>query len=66
MFNHYLYQGRVRSQDKNVRGSIDTYIYKLRGHLHAGVKGLDLFPLCFGVHGRYHVSANVKSSLDEV
>jgi hypothetical protein len=43
MFNHHLYQGRVRSQDKNVRGSIDTYIYKLGGGLHAGVKGLDLF-----------------------
>jgi hypothetical protein len=66
MFDHHLYQGRVKSQDKNVRGSIDTYIYEPRGGLRAGVEGLDLFPLGFGVHGRCHISANMKSSLDEV
>jgi hypothetical protein len=65
MFDHRLYQGRVKSQDKCVRGSIGTYIYELRGGLHAGVKGLDLFALGFSVHARYHISANVESSLDE-
>jgi hypothetical protein len=66
MFDHHLYQGRVKSQDKNVRGSIDTYIYELGGGLHARVKGLDLFPLGFGVHGHCHVSTNVISILDKV
>jgi hypothetical protein len=66
MFNHRLYQGRVKSQEKNVRGCIDAYIYELRCGLHAGVKGLELFPLGIGVHGCCHVSANVKSTLDEV
>jgi hypothetical protein len=66
MFDHHMYQARVKSQDKDIRGSIDTYIYELRGGLHVGVKGLDMFPLGFGVHGRCHVLANVKSSLDEV
>jgi hypothetical protein len=50
MFDRRLYQGRVKSQGKNVRGSIDTYIYELRGSLHAGVEGLDMFLLGFGIH----------------
>jgi hypothetical protein len=66
MFYHHLYHGRVKSQGKNVRGSIDTYIYKLRGSLHAGVEGLDLFLLGFGIHRWCHISANMKSILDEV
>jgi hypothetical protein len=66
MFDHFLYQGRVKSQGKNMRGSIDTYVYELGGGCHAEVKGLDLFPLGFGVYGRCHISANMISSLDEV
>jgi hypothetical protein len=52
MFDHHLYQRRVKSQGKNVRGGIDTYIYELRGSLHAGVEGLDLFMLGCGIHRR--------------
>jgi hypothetical protein len=53
-------------QDKNVKRSIDTYIYELGGGLHAGVKGPNMFPLDFGIDGRCHVSANVISGLDKV
>jgi hypothetical protein len=45
---------------------MDTCIYELGDGLHDGVKSLDLFPLGFGVHGRSHILANVKSNLDEV
>jgi hypothetical protein len=66
MFDHHLYKGRVKSQYKNVWGSIDTYVYELGGGLHAGVKGLDLFQLGIDVYGRCHISANVISSQDKV
>jgi hypothetical protein len=45
MFDHRLYQGRVKSQGKKVRGNIETYIYELGCSLHAGVEGQDLFQL---------------------
>jgi hypothetical protein len=45
VFDHCLYYGRVKTQDKKVRESIETYIYELGGGLHAGVKGLDPFSL---------------------
>jgi hypothetical protein len=66
VFDHCLYYGRVKTQDKKVRESIETYIYELGGGLHAGVKGLDPFSLGCGVYGCYHISANVKSDLDDV
>jgi hypothetical protein len=62
MFDHNLYQGRVRSQANYMRGSIDTYIYELGGGRHARVRTL----ICFGVYGHCHVSADVISNLDEV
>jgi hypothetical protein len=45
---------------------VETYVYKLEGSLHAGVKGLDLFMLRLGIHGRQHILTDVEPSLNEV
>jgi hypothetical protein len=65
MFYHHLFQGKVRSQGKEIE-NIKTYIYELGGSLHAGVEGLELFLLGLGIHGCRYVLTNVEPNLNEV
>jgi hypothetical protein len=66
MLYNRLYQGQVRPQGKKVRESIETYIYELKGSLHAGVEGPDLFLFGLGIHGHQYILTNMESSLNEV
>jgi hypothetical protein len=66
VFDHCLYYGRVKTQDKKVRESIETYIYELGGGLHAGVKGLDPFSLGCGVYGCCPTETLQHASIDVV
>jgi hypothetical protein len=45
---------------------METYVYKLRGILHAGVKSIDLLLFGLGIHSYRHVSTDVEPRLNEV
>jgi hypothetical protein len=66
MFYHCLFQGCIKPQDMKVMGNTETYVYKLRGILHAGVGSLDLFLFSLGFHSRQYVSTVVWPCLNEV